>query len=60
MASVLFGEHLEIPLGIKDLADFRRWAHSQEFPQRGGIAGAEADEPQVDWPSSMAILKATS
>jgi Uma2 family endonuclease len=37
MASVLFGEHLEIPLGIKDLADFRRWAHSQEFPQRGRI-----------------------
>lgn len=37
MASVLFDEQVEIPLGIKDLADFRRWAHSKEFPQRGRI-----------------------
>jgi Uma2 family endonuclease len=37
MATVLFEERVEIPLGIKDLADFRRWALSDEFPQRGRI-----------------------
>ncbi len=37
MASVLFEEQVEIPLGIKNLADFRRWAFSDEFPQRGRI-----------------------
>jgi Uma2 family endonuclease len=37
MATVLFEEQVEIPLGIKNLADFRSWALSEEFPQRGRI-----------------------
>lgn len=37
MASVLFEEQVEIPLGIKNLADFRRWALSPQFPPRGRI-----------------------
>lgn len=37
MATVLFEEQVEIPLGIKNLADFRDWALSDKFPQRGRI-----------------------
>jgi len=37
MATVLFDEQVEIPLGIKNLADFRRWALSEDFPQQGRI-----------------------
>ena len=37
MATVLFEEQVEIPLGIKSLAEFRQWALSEEFPQRGRI-----------------------
>ena len=37
MASVLIEEQVEIPLGIACLDDFRRWALSDEFPQRGRI-----------------------
>ncbi len=37
MATVLFEEQVEIPLGIKNLADFRQWALSEEFPQHGRI-----------------------
>jgi Uma2 family endonuclease len=36
MATVVFEERLEIP-SIADLADFRAWALSEEFPQRGRI-----------------------
>lgn len=36
MATVLLEEQIEIP-SIEDLADFRRWALSDEFPQRGRI-----------------------
>jgi len=36
MATVLLEEQIEIP-AIHDLADFRRWALSEDFPQRGRI-----------------------
>lgn len=36
MATVLLDQGIEIP-AIRDLADFRRWALSDEFPQRGRI-----------------------
>lgn len=35
--SVLIEDRLEIPLGISTLADFRRWAGSQGFPEVGRI-----------------------
>jgi hypothetical protein len=34
MATVLLDQEIEIPT-IRDLAEFRRWALSDEFPQRG-------------------------
>ena len=37
MASVLIEEQVEIPLGIACLADFRQWALSDDFPERGRI-----------------------
>jgi Uma2 family endonuclease len=37
MATVLCEEQVEIPPGIESLADFRRWALSDEFPERGRI-----------------------
>ena len=36
MATVLLDHEIEIPT-IRDLADFRRWALSEDFPQRGRI-----------------------
>ena len=36
MATVLLEEQIEIPT-IGDLADFRRWALSEDFPERGRI-----------------------
>ena len=35
--SILFQEEIEIPLGIASLADFRAWARSDDFPERGRI-----------------------
>jgi Uma2 family endonuclease len=35
--SILFEERVEIPAGLRSLADFRRWALSEEFPQSGRI-----------------------
>jgi Uma2 family endonuclease len=37
MASVVFEEQVGIPLGLRTLADFRRWALSDAFPERGRI-----------------------
>jgi len=37
MATVLFEERVEIPLDIRSLADFRRWALSDSFPEKGRI-----------------------
>jgi Uma2 family endonuclease len=37
MATVLCEEQVEIPPGIDNLADFRRWALSDDFPERGRI-----------------------
>jgi len=37
MASVIIEEQIEIPAGIRSLGDFRRWAQSDEFPERGRI-----------------------
>lgn len=33
--AVVFQEQLRIPLGLNSLARFRRWARSEEFPERG-------------------------
>jgi Uma2 family endonuclease len=35
--SVIFEEQFEIPLDLNSLADFRRWALSDDFPERGRI-----------------------
>lgn len=35
--SVIFEEQVEIPLDLHKLADFRRWALSDDFPERGRI-----------------------
>ena len=37
MATVLLEDHVEIPLGIRNLFDFRQWALSEDFPQQGRI-----------------------
>src|SRR5687767_8519960 len=34
---VLYRESVTIPLWVKNLASFRRWAHSDEFPDTGRI-----------------------
>jgi Uma2 family endonuclease len=34
---VLYRESVTIPLWVKNLASFRRWAHSEEFPDTGRI-----------------------
>lgn len=34
---IVFEEELEIPLGLKSLEDFRRWAVSEDFPESGRI-----------------------
>jgi Uma2 family endonuclease len=35
--SVVFEERVEVPLTVRSLADFRRWATSDEFPETGRI-----------------------
>jgi hypothetical protein len=35
--SIIFEAQVEIPMDLRDLADFRRWAHSQDFLERGRI-----------------------
>ena len=38
MATILrIEDQVEIPMDLKDLADFRRWAVSEAFPERGRI-----------------------
>ena len=37
MASIIFQEQLEVPGDIGSLADFRRWAASDSFPDQGRI-----------------------
>ena len=34
---IVLDEELQIPLGIQNLADFRAWAYSDEFPEKGRI-----------------------
>jgi hypothetical protein len=34
---VLYDDTVDIPTGINDLAAFRRWAHSDDFPESGRI-----------------------
>jgi Uma2 family endonuclease len=36
-ATVVFEERVEIPLTLRSLAEFRQWAQSAEFPERGRI-----------------------
>jgi Uma2 family endonuclease len=36
-ACIVLEENVEIPMHIQSLADFRHWAHSDEFPERGRI-----------------------
>jgi Uma2 family endonuclease len=35
--SIVFEEQIEVPLTVRSLADFRRWAISDEFPETGRI-----------------------
>ena len=35
--TVLFEEQVEVPLGIRSLSDFRRWAVGDDFPENGRI-----------------------
>jgi len=35
--AVIFEERVEIPMDLRSLADFRRWALSDKFPERGRI-----------------------
>jgi Uma2 family endonuclease len=35
--SILFEEQIEVPLTVRSLAEFRRWALSDEFPESGRI-----------------------
>ncbi|MEX2140597.1 MAG: Uma2 family endonuclease [Pirellulales bacterium] len=37
MATIVFEESLEIPDGIRTLADFRRWTYCEDFPENGRI-----------------------
>ena len=37
MASVIFQDECQIPLGLSTWEEFQRWAGSSEFPQRGRI-----------------------
>ena len=37
MATIRFEEQIEIPLGIRSLVDFRRWATSDDFSEQGRI-----------------------
>ena len=37
MATVIFEERVEVPLGLEGLGDFRRWTSSAAFPPRGRI-----------------------
>jgi hypothetical protein len=37
MASVIFEERVEVPLGLAGLADFRLWSRSPGFPETGRI-----------------------
>jgi len=37
VTTVLFEERVEVPLDIRSLADFRRWAFSEDFPESGRI-----------------------
>jgi hypothetical protein len=33
---VLYDDSVDIPAGIRDLAGFRRWVHSDDFPEQNG------------------------
>ena len=35
---VSFEEQVRIPAGALDLPGFRRWVHSDEFPERGKVS----------------------
>ncbi|MCL4192333.1 MAG: Uma2 family endonuclease [Thermoguttaceae bacterium] len=35
--TVIFEEQVEIPMDLRGLSDFRRWTHSDQFPERGRI-----------------------
>jgi Uma2 family endonuclease len=43
MASILFQEKVRVPRDIDDLDAFRRWAHSDEFPEHGRFAYLAGD-----------------
>jgi Uma2 family endonuclease len=47
MSTVFIEEKIRVPDWVKDLASFREWAHSPEFPERGRISYLK-DEVWVD------------
>jgi hypothetical protein len=44
---VLYDESVIIPDGITDVDAFRRWAHSEEFPEAGRICFLHGDDAAV-------------
>lgn len=42
-AAILYEEAVHIPAYVVDLASFRRWAHSDEFPEHGKITFVEGE-----------------
>src|SRR6266446_3250174 len=38
MSSLVGMPYFRMPVGVKDLADFRRWASSTDFPEQGRIS----------------------
>lgn len=38
MATVIFDDRVRVPADVSDLASFRRWAQSDEFPDTGHVA----------------------
>jgi len=36
---VIFEERVEIPMGVRSLAEFRRWALSDDFPKQVSAIG---------------------
>lgn len=43
MSPIILDETIKVPGWIADLASFRRWAHSEEFPDRGMFAYFSGD-----------------
>ena len=43
MKTIVISEQATIPVWVHDLASFRRWAHSEDFPEQGRFAYLDGD-----------------